>query len=139
MTIQDFIGKHGISLTARPADSNPNLADPLPGGHHWLCTLGRPSVRPFTVFFSQGSARTAPPTADDVLDCLAADSSGVEGLSFDEWARGFGYDPDSRKAERIYKVCQRQAKRLRHFLGEKAYLVLLNEVERLWVCWGNGS
>jgi len=73
-----------------------------------------------------------PPDAATVLDCLASDSSSYDNArNFDDWCSEFGYDSDSRKAERTYRICGEQAKALRHFLGNDEYRHLLENVERL--------
>ena len=80
--------------------------------------------------FSQGSAHTQEPTASDVLECLASDASGVDNAqSFDDWCAEYGYDNDSRKAEKTYKTCQRQADNLRNFLGNENFETLLYGVQ----------
>ncbi|HUT63574.1 MAG TPA: hypothetical protein VMZ04_06425, partial [Anaerolineae bacterium] len=74
--------------------------------------------------------RPAQPTVSDVLNCLASDASGIENArDFNEWASEYGYDEDSREAERIYKVCQDQANQLQAFLPDEKYNELLFEVE----------
>lgn len=71
------------------------------------------------------------PELSDVLDCLASDSSGVENArDFNDWAADYGYDEDSRKAEKIYNQCVEQRRELRDLLGLKLYEELLYEVER---------
>lgn len=89
-----------------------------------------------TVPFSQGPAICEEPTAADVLDCLASDASGYENASgllrsFEGWAREYGYDPDSRKAERTFKTVQKQSQQLAVVLGTDAYNTLLWNVDRL--------
>lgn len=122
-TIQQFIDAHGIAATAKPADSNPNSADWMPGAHHWKVTLRMQAERSnrdrtMTVPFSQGSAHTASPTASDVLGCLVMDSAGIDNAtSFEDWCAEYGYDTDSRKAEKTFTACERQARKLRQFLG----------------------
>ena len=49
---------------------------------------------------------------------------------FEDWCSDFGYDADSRKAEKTFKVCEHQAKRLRSFLGDSLYKQLLYDTER---------
>lgn len=169
-TIQDFIAAHGLTMTAEPAASNPNMDDPMPGASHWLCILTSEHGSKLPVPFSQGSAhrrwkakplygfsRVTPkdwqrfgykkggpanftpktvfdkevydaltePTAPDlanVLDCLRSDASSIDDArSFEDWASNFGYDTDSRKAEKTYRACQDSAQALRHLLGRKAY------------------
>ena len=53
-----------------------------------------------------------PPKADDILQCLVANSD-AEDMSFNDWASDFGYDMDSRKALAIYTACQDNANKLR--------------------------
>ena len=130
-----FIAEHKITMAADWADSNPNR-DPSDrwndSASHWRCTFRR-GRRRMTTYFSMGPAHTKEPTAKDVLDCLASDSGSVENArSFKDWASDLGYDPDSRKAERTFRICERQAKRLRQFLGsQETYESLLWQTERL--------
>lgn len=85
-----------------------------------------------TIWFSQGDAWKVPPTVEDVLDSLAMDASGYDNArNFADWCAEYGYDDDSRTAERIYHACGELAKELRHMLGSEAYERLLFEVERL--------
>lgn len=42
-----------------------------------------------------------------------------------------GYCEDSRKAERIYKLCERGAAKLKSFLGDELYEELLYNTEPL--------
>ena len=45
------------------------------------------------------------PTPADILNCLASDASAYENAKdFEEWASEYGYDTDSRKPKKIYKV-----------------------------------
>jgi hypothetical protein len=74
--------------------------------------------RQMTVDFHQGEGITKDPTAYDVLYCLIADASGIDS-GFEDWAREFGYDTDSRKAEGIYKTIQDNTKKLRKFLADR--------------------
>lgn len=56
------------------------------------------------------------PTLADVLYCLVSDSDAMEHATFEEWAGAFGYDPDSRAAEKIYRACLETALTLRHIV-----------------------
>jgi len=83
-----------------------------------------------TVPFSMGDGYNgAKPTVDTVLDCLASDASGAD-ETFEYWCGNFGYDTDSRRAEKTYKAVQRQTAKLRAFLGEDLYMGLLG-LERI--------
>lgn len=62
--------------------------------------------------------RPKAPTKQDILYCVASDTQMTEASSsFEEWAREFGYDEDSRKAERIYQECMKQARDFRALCG----------------------
>ncbi len=128
--LADFISKNKIGFQRSWVPSRPdgNMTDMH---RHFKCrfTQGRHA---FTVYFSQGSAHTEPPTASDVLDCLASDACGYDNASsFEEWAREYGYDADSRKAEKIFRTVKRQAEQLKRVLGSEAYETLLYKTERL--------
>ena len=71
------------------------------------------------------------PELADVLDCLASDASGVEGQRFEDWAADYGYNTDSRKAERIFHACRNTYHDLQYLLGNDALQELLYETERL--------
>lgn len=57
------------------------------------------------------------PHAADVVQSLVLDSDVINYGSFEEWAREFGYDEDSRKAEKTYQACRAIALKLRQILG----------------------
>ena len=72
-----------------------------------------------------------PPELADVLDCLASNAMGIENARcFEEWAAEYGYDEDSRRAERVYRTCQEEAAKLARFLGEGVFQEVL-DAERL--------
>lgn len=58
-------------------------------------------------YFSMGSAYSGGPQMADVFHCLLMDSDGIEGNDFESWAADYGYDTDSRKAERTFRACQK--------------------------------
>lgn len=53
-----------------------------------------------------------------VMYCLISDSNVFDYGSFEEWAREYDYDPDSRSAEKIYRDCLEIALKLRNAIGE---------------------
>jgi hypothetical protein len=129
-TMADFVARHNIKIACEWADRNPHMPD-WNDANHYKCkiTMGCKQV---TIYFSQGYGVTHEPEAADVLNCLADDSAGVSNArSFEEWADEYGYDTDSRKAEKTYNVCVKQAAGLLSFLGEDLYNELLWETERL--------
>ena len=130
MTIKSFIERHQITMTSERAGSNPSNPE-WKDANHWRCILAL-GKRRMVVHFSKGYGhKGAEPTAAEVLDCLALDASGVQGMSFGDWAAEYGYDTDSRKAERLYRATRKQGGQLAHFLGAADYDFLLDSVERL--------
>ena len=83
-------------------------------GYRVVIRYGR---RQMTLDYWMGSAHTREPDAASVLSCLLSDADALQ-YSFEEWAANLGYDPDSRKAERIYQLCVRQGERLKRLLGD---------------------
>jgi len=134
MTIQEFVSKHRVKMECEQVDRNPRMdSDPEwdRTATHYRCTL-RVGRRRMIVYFSQGSAHTSEPDIASVLDCVAFDTGSVKSArDFEEWASGFGYDADSRKAECTFKVIARQAADLNRLLGADAVEVLCFETERL--------
>lgn len=80
----------------------------------WRVTLRRDGRRMTFPYYGGGSA--SDPTADDVVECLASDASACD-VSFSEWCGDYGYDEDSRSAERTYRACRKIGARFRKFLS----------------------
>lgn len=132
-TIQQFIADHGLTMEILPALRNPNMEDQdwAAGATHYRCIIANSWQATMEVPFSQGAALTDEPTLPRVLDCLAMDAASIENArDFEAWAAEFGYDTDSRKAERIFNICTEQAGELRELLGAESYVKLLWETER---------
>ena len=70
-----------------------------------------------------GCALCREPTAEDVLQSLLSDASSAD-ESFEDWCGEYGYDTDSRKAERTYDQVREHTAKLRAFLGDdfEAYM-----------------
>jgi hypothetical protein len=133
ITFAEFFQANKIRMSAARTDHNPHMeedrAHPM---DHWKCLI-RCGTRRMSVYFSMGMGHNGRrPSPADVLDCLASDASGIENAqSFEDWCGEYGYDTDSRKAHKTYKVCERQAAKLKALLGEDAYKQLLWHTERL--------
>lgn len=82
----------------------------------WTVRL-RYQGRSLTVPFWTGSAITEEPTAGDVLSCVVSDALAGE-QDFAEFCSEFGYDEDSRNAEKIHRGCVSMSKKVRRFLGD---------------------
>lgn len=132
ITVKEFIQVYAITVTVTRTDSNQNMSDMGEGARHWkvLCSRTGTDCK-MMVRFSQGSAHTEEPTTGDVLDCLASDASSWENAqSFEDWAGDYGYDTDSRKAEKIFKAVEKQTRALKKFLTDDQYETLLWKTER---------
>lgn len=125
MDITQFIHTAGISMEATYADRNPNMDGP--DMDHWRCVFRKDRAR-MTTYFSMGMGHNGrKPTADQVLECLISDASSIDNArGFDDWCSDFGYDTDSRKAEKTYSACKRATDKLRAFLGADAYATLMD-------------
>lgn len=60
--------------------------------------------------------RVPAPTLQDVMFCLVSDSQVIEYADFEDWAMDHGFDPDSRKTEKIYQECMSIALKLRQIV-----------------------
>ncbi|MCA8487253.1 hypothetical protein LGM85_25260 [Burkholderia multivorans] len=58
------------------------------------------------------------PTLQEVLHALTEDTLVMHYLTYEEWAADFGYDPDSRKGEKVYEECRLQVSKLSDVLGD---------------------
>ena len=128
--LSDLIKSEEISMTYRASDRNPHME----GRDHmdnWRVTL-RCNRSRMTLYFSKGSGHNGePPTTEEVLDCLASDAAGLLNTSsFEDWCAQYGYDTDSRKAEKIFKAVESETERLRNLLGESLFETLLWNTER---------
>lgn len=141
VSLASLILKHGIRCEATYGGRVPDDWG-SPGAHPYKCTL-RMGRKRLTVPFYMSVAHTREPSALDVLSCLLMDSSAAD-EPFESWAENFGLNPgrsptprtaahsqavallaclalanpDSRKAERTYRACLANARKVRRFLGE---------------------
>jgi len=131
MKLSTFIKKNNVRMESVMVGENPNFDNPDWDAYHYKVTLFH-KRRQYSTFYSMGMALCHEPKVDDVLDCLASDCSGVENArDFEDWAADYGYDPDSRTAEKIFKTCKLQSVKLRRLFGDDLYDQLINDTERL--------
>lgn len=116
-TVAAFAAEHGITLTSEAWHENLDMADSA-GMHHWKCRL-RCGRRSMVIYFSKGRGHDGErPTVEEVLDCVASDAVPHDnGLTFEEWAAEYGFDTDSRKAERAFNASQKTSARLAEVIG----------------------
>lgn len=131
MTIHEYIAAQRITMTAEPAEDNPNMdRNSRDNMDHWTCRF-RMGRKRLTVPFSMGVGLNGKtPEAAEVLNCLASDANSADEL-FETWANEYGYDTDSREAERTFNAVRRSTKKLRAFLGSMAAFDSLVGCERL--------
>jgi hypothetical protein len=72
----------------------------------------------------------APPTAEEVLDCLLSDAMALEYDTFEDWASDYGYDTDSIKARDTFHFVRKQSKQLITLLGRENFRAAM-AMERL--------
>ncbi|HWF52931.1 MAG TPA: hypothetical protein VG294_19960 [Solirubrobacteraceae bacterium] len=130
-TLEKFLA--GSALRMRCQQVAPNADDGLladVGDHYYRCELYRTgAAHPVRTVVATDNG---PPEVGDAVDAVAAEAAVIEEAgSYEAWALQMGFDPDSRRGERIYRRERRQASHLRALLGEAGYRDLLWETERL--------
>lgn len=126
-----------VQIDERPDGFGTDMPD---GATHWKLTLTRRTTfeeemagvagvsrRSWITYWSQGPAYgDKAPEILEVLESLWLDVQGVENavgvrlriphsrpadiFGFGDWCKEYGYDTDSRRAERIYRACVRAAR-----------------------------
>ena len=61
------------------------------------------------------------PLIRDFVQSICLEASALDYASFEDWAREYGYDEDSRKAEKMYRLCLKHAIMLRASLGREKF------------------
>lgn len=124
---KNFAEEHGITATSVSTDRNHNLEEAkVDMMDHWKVTLRRGKAR-MTVIFSKGLGHHGvKPTAIEVLGNMASDASSAD-ESFEDWCANYGYETDSRKAEKTFKAVKKQAVTLKRFLGDGLFQALLED------------
>lgn len=64
------------------------------------------------------------PKTVDVVASICMDASAIDYASFEDWASTYGYDPDSRRAEAMYKQCVEHGLKLRAAIGDASFAAL---------------
>lgn len=131
MTYDEFASKHNVTFSIMPINARPDgLMNERPMFHYKVrIGCGQHS---FGLYFSTGDGWKTVPELKDVLDSLASDAAGYDNSeNFESWAVEYGFDSDSRKAEKIYRSVKRQAEQLERIIGTDAYEELLYKTERL--------
>lgn len=86
--------------------------------YHYQVTLSS-KTHSMRFYYSMSKGHTTKPALIDVLYSLAMDSYVLNSDGFEDWASNYGYDVDSRKDEKIYKVCIQQSLEFRKLIGRE--------------------
>lgn len=99
----DFLNATNTSLTIKHKSYGKHFAGDDQNRHIFRCRLAN-DLGSYNFDFGQSvSLGSTPPTAYDILSCLEKYDCG----SFEDFCGEFGYDTDSRTAEKTYKaVCK---------------------------------
>lgn len=120
-----------FGLTATVTHGAPDSAA-FPQSDGWTVRIKGPQGEMTVPFYMGYGLNGRQPELAEVLNSLAMDASGFENTpNFEDWASEYGYDADSRSAERTFKHVEEEARRLRALLGEDAYEKLLWMTEGL--------
>jgi len=99
-----FAKKYGVKLSILRMSHGKHFADDKYERYIFKCRLSR-GRKSYTFHFGQSIAKGATePTMYEVLSCLTKDDPGT----FVNFCNEFGYDYDSRSAERIWKGCVKE-------------------------------
>jgi hypothetical protein len=96
--------------------------------------------KPFCIFYDQkGWANTCAKVANrmklqpkliDVISSVLMDATALH-MTFEDWCSEFGYDNDSKKAEKIYNACCDNARKAMKFLNRETMEKLTELSQRL--------
>ena len=123
---EDFLTKTNTTLTIKFKKYDKYFTDDKECRNIYTCTLKRNNEK-YSFTFGQSIACTEKnikPTAYDILSCLEK----YQFNNFKEFCSEYGYDPDSRKAEKIYKACDKQASNIISMFGEDDSINELREI-----------
>lgn len=108
-----------------PSYQRPATADSA-AAVRYECEHGRPDREGWVGAKGRGPIL---PDPVDVLYSLVSDASVLDYPTFEAWAGAWDFDPDSRRAEGIYRECLELALRLRGAVGEEGVRKLAEATE----------
>lgn len=118
---ENFLNKYGLAVTFELIDQNPNKLweDDLIRNHYKVTITRNGNPNGLTIEYWDSAVNTEAdkvPTAYDVLAVIGSQSTVYD--TFEDFCSEFGYDEDSRTAERIYKAYNEEAKSIVNFFTE---------------------
>lgn len=131
-TMAEFVARHNITLKVM---GNHGLQTDKDGWAHVRYTVrvifeGRRLITSWRA--GTGLPELTDADVADVLNSLRIDAeSYIMAPSFRDFAGEYGFDADSRAAERTWRACQRMATRLESLLGGDIFQELLEGTEPL--------
>jgi len=110
----DFANKHGLSMKVCEPTYKRHFEDDTQARYVFPITLKRNGKR-FTITFGQSiAAGDKVPTIYDVLSVI----TNRDPEDFETFCSDFGYDSDSRKAERVYKAVVKEWGNVNRLFGD---------------------
>lgn len=121
---KEICKKHGITMKVSSPKYGPVEWDKDYDHYRFPVTL-RKDGKSMRVLFTQSRAQgSTPPDEYDIITCITKSDPG----SFEDFCAEFGYDSDSRSAERIYKAVKREWENVLRVFGEGECLDDLREI-----------
>lgn len=120
----DYFTGHGCG--PQPTEAELRRLDPIIANvpkHNRCNLLDKTAIPRIMLRYAQKRGWTPDPV--EILWSIARDGDALES-TLEDWASEFGYDADSRKAEKIYRACQDNALRLRKILSRDQIETLRN-------------
>ena len=124
---QNFLNKHNITFKTKFIEYGQHFEDDKEGRDIFKVTFSRPTLtgyrlsnkKQFSLRFGQSINESTggggnPPTAYAVLSCIQKYEIGT----FEDFCGDFGYDTDSRNAEKIYKLVKKEWEKVNTFFTE---------------------
>jgi hypothetical protein len=112
---RDFLTKTGVKMRVTYVNYGPHFAGDKESRDRYRVTLSR-NGKSMRIMFGQSLAKGAvPPTAYDILSCIQKYDVG----SFENFCGDFGYDEDSRTAERVYKAVRKEYAGVQRIFSEE--------------------
>lgn len=102
----------------------------FPNSDGWTCVL-KYKGKQYTVHYYMGYGLNGKePRKKDVLESLLLDASGYDNAkNYEDFADEFGYDPDSRKGEKVYNACGKVSKNMHRLFTKDELSALWEEVQ----------
>jgi len=119
--LQRLCESRGVRITntyglLAPGKTTADLDDWQKRALPYRCVL-RYKGRQLTTYIYLGFMHTEEPSSADIVCCMISAASAL-GQNFESWASAFGYNTDSRKAERTYNEYRKSGEKVRRLLGK---------------------